>query len=70
MKKEPMKIDEILFMRPQMLLQMIRQGSSVVQHKKFIEMVERNQFTDIHMIYGFDEVAEGDKDYGDIFLVL
>jgi hypothetical protein len=33
-------------------------------------MVERNQFSNIHLIYGFDEVAEGAKDYGDIFLVL
>lgn len=70
MKKEPMRIDEILYLRPQMLLQMIRHGSGVVQHKKFIEMIERNHFTDLHLIYGFDEIEESAKDFGDLKLVL
>jgi hypothetical protein len=54
MKKEPLKIDEIIYMRPQQLLQMIRQGTSGIQHKKFIELLERNQFVNLHLIYGFD----------------
>ena len=33
-------------------------------------MIERNQFTDMHLIYGFDEITEGAKDYGDLYLVL
>lgn len=70
MKKEPMKIDEIIFLRPQMLCQMIRRGASPVQQKKFIEMLERNHFTNIYQIYGFDEIEEGSKDFGDLYLIL
>mmetsp|Transcript_14986 Transcript_14986/g.23199 ORF Transcript_14986/g.23199 Transcript_14986/m.23199 type:complete len:221 (+) Transcript_14986:17-679(+) len=59
LKKTAPKVDEILYMHPEEVLQWI--NSSTVnqkkEHLKFIEIIHKNDYTEIYKIVGHDEVV-------------
>jgi len=59
-KKAPPLVDDILYLKPQEVLSWISSASSLGQgqqlHKKFIELLEKNAFTDLHLLVGYNEV--------------
>ena len=63
MKKEPLKINEILYMKPEESLRWINSRSNTNQHKNFIKLLNDNQFTNLHELVGYDEVGDGFRNF-------
>lgn len=55
MKRDPVKINEILYMKPEECLRWISSRSNQNQHKNFIKLLEDNKFTLLYQLTGFDE---------------
>ena len=66
-KKEPPRFDEIIYTKPKELLRWINQASrnNTDSHKKFINLIDKNGYREIHRIVGLDEVLEKQRDRGD-----
>jgi len=58
MKREPPKVDEILFMQPEEVLKMVGSSSTPLQHKSFTDLLDKNHFTNIHLLTGYEQFEQ------------
>lgn len=58
MRKEPLKIAKELYFDPIKVVQFVNSKSTEIDHKTFIDLMEKNHFVEMNLLCGYEELDD------------